>query len=227
MLPDVPTPEFPEQVLTEDEKCSLFYTISHTVNKTARYNYYLLHIDYYFLYLYLIKRPGGDFKQYPNEDGVASFRHDREQAIAVNRLLLGIAAGLIGVINTTVHEVLEKLDININIENVPDGPIDPFKVVTIFDILAIELIEALHKENTIDSIYRTYSANGKWNSTDDSFLLKGQVHVPCTTSYRLIKWCCSFTTEAVLRGGLDGYSIGSKIPKILAINPNILSYGFL
>ena len=29
---------FPEEILTEDEKCSLFYTISHTINSTARYD---------------------------------------------------------------------------------------------------------------------------------------------------------------------------------------------
>jgi hypothetical protein len=29
---------FPEDALTEDEKCALFFTISHTINETARYD---------------------------------------------------------------------------------------------------------------------------------------------------------------------------------------------
>ena len=37
-MPDIHTPVFPEEILTEDEKCSLFYTISHTINTTARYD---------------------------------------------------------------------------------------------------------------------------------------------------------------------------------------------
>ena len=34
--------DFPEDVLTEDEKCALFFTLSHTVNETARWDE---HID--------------------------------------------------------------------------------------------------------------------------------------------------------------------------------------
>ncbi len=30
--------DFPEETLTEDEKCALFYSISHTVNETAMYD---------------------------------------------------------------------------------------------------------------------------------------------------------------------------------------------
>ena len=36
LLPEISTPQFPEEVLTEDEKCLLFYTISHTINETSR-----------------------------------------------------------------------------------------------------------------------------------------------------------------------------------------------
>jgi hypothetical protein len=35
---------FPEDALTEDEKCALFFTISHTVNETARYDEDITHI---------------------------------------------------------------------------------------------------------------------------------------------------------------------------------------
>ncbi len=34
---------FPEDALTEDEKCALFFTISHTVNETARYDEDITH----------------------------------------------------------------------------------------------------------------------------------------------------------------------------------------
>ncbi|CAG2177223.1 unnamed protein product, partial [Oppiella nova] len=35
--------EFPEEILTEDEKCALFYTLSHTVNETARHDDEIAH----------------------------------------------------------------------------------------------------------------------------------------------------------------------------------------
>ena len=86
---------------------------------------------------------------FPNEDGVASFRHDREQAIAVNRLLLGIAAGLTGATQKTVHEVIKKLLKNPILDNVPDQQVDPILAVTLSDVLAIELIEAINNNKSL------------------------------------------------------------------------------
>lgn len=42
LLPEISTQEFPEDVLTEDEKCNLFYTISHSTHTMKWFGFYIL-----------------------------------------------------------------------------------------------------------------------------------------------------------------------------------------
>ena len=110
------------------------------------------------------QRPGFEtLSKYPREQGVASFLHDRTHAIAVNRLLLGIAAGLSGVPQTTVHQVIRTLVRNPILGKVPDGTIDQIKAVTLSDLLEISAIEGKRTPGQPTQIFGVY---GKWNSTD-------------------------------------------------------------
>ena len=135
----------------------------------------------------------------------------------MNKLLLGIAAGLINATQQTVHGVLKKLLKNPILDKVPDGQIDLIKAVTLSDILGIDVVEAVRKYDL--EIWRTFGVKGIWNSTDMSGSTNS-IPIPCTTIYRLYG-NASYTTTAEIRGGLDGYSIGKKIHLVLSKNPRI------
>ena len=135
----------------------------------------------------------------------------------MNRLLLGIAAGLSGATPKTVHDVIKALIKNPTLDKVPDGTIDPIKAVTLSDLLGIDAIDA--KRTPGQTQAQIFGVYGKWNSTDMNPGTNTDP-IPCSTTYRLFN-NASYATLAEIRGGLDGYSIGHKIQEILSKNPTI------
>ena len=129
---------------------------------------------------------------------------------------MGIAAGLSNATKITVHELINNLVLNSTL-NVTNGKIDPIMAVTISDSLGIDSLEVIKNHET--SLLSIYGIHGKWNTTDMANATN-QKPIACSTSYRLLK-NTSYTTIAMARGGLDGYSIGKKIQDILFMNPNI------
>jgi hypothetical protein len=279
---------FPEDALTEDEKCALFFTISHTINETARYDedptYTFQRVRHTarappnpmnpsispinqtlntskpiqsdFLKPQPVMSQGNQPKptpariqppapqeskqesdddkdesrfkrsegqsnksgqtyntfspnvmtvtKYPREKGVASFRNSRQLAIAANRVLLGIAVGLISPPTRTTRDIIKAFGQDINLDRVPDGQMDPLLAVTLSDLLGIDAGAGL----VIPAGQILFGAEGEWNST------------ACQTSYRL-KTNGTLATLAEMRGGLDGWNIGRKLPEIVAKNPKI------
>jgi hypothetical protein len=135
---------------------------------------------------------------------VVSFRNSRQLAIAANRVLLGTAVGLISPPTRTTRDIIKAFGQDINLDRVPDGQVDPLLAVTLSDLLGIDAGAGL----VIPAGQILFGAEGEWNST------------ACQTSYKL-KTNGTLATLAELRGGLDGWNIGRKLPEILAKNPKI------
>lgn len=130
---------------------------------------------------------------------------------------MGIAAGLSGATQITVHELINKLVPNSSLDNVTHEQIDPIMAVTISDSLGIDSLEAIKNNET--SPFPVYDIHGMWNTTNMANITN-QIPIACSTCYRLLK-NTSYATLATARGGLDGYSIGKKIQEISLKNPNI------
>ena len=142
----------------------------------------------------------------PREIGVVSFRNDKKMAIAMNRVLLGTAVGLLLQKGTskTVRGTIKDLAPKVNTDNIPDGNIDVLLAVTLSDLLGIDAGSGLTQPaNGI-----MFGAHGHWNST------------ACQTRYKLDK-NGTLATRAELRGGLDGWNIGRTVPMIFQQNPKI------
>jgi len=140
----------------------------------------------------------------PREKGVASFRNSKTMAIATNRVLLGAAVGLISPPPRATRDIIKSISPDVNLDKIPDGQIDPLLAVTLSDLLGIDAGSGL----TIPSGQILFGADGEWNST------------ACQTSYRL-NTNGTMATLAELRGGLDGWNIGRKLPELLTKNPKI------
>jgi hypothetical protein len=137
---------------------------------------------------------------------VASFRNDRTVAIAANRVLLGTAVGLLSPPPKSTHTLIKTVA-NIEIDTIlgiPDQQVDPLLAVTLSDLLGIGGDSGLK----IPAGGVMFGAEGNWNST------------ACQTSYRLTS-AGTVATMAELRGGLDGWHIGRKLPAILRQYPTI------
>jgi hypothetical protein len=142
--------------------------------------------------------------KYPREKGVASFRNSRQLAIAANRVLLGTAVGLISPPTRTTRDIIKAFGQGIDLDRVPNEQVDPLLAVTLSDLLGIDAGAGL----VIPAGQILFGAEGEWNST------------ACQTSYRL-KTNGTLATLAEMRGGLDGWNIGRKLPEIVAKNPKI------
>lgn len=142
----------------------------------------------------------------PREIGVASFRHDKNMAIAMNRVLLGTAVGLLLPKNAakTVRDTIKDLAPKVSTDNIPDGNIDVLLGVTLSDLLGIDAGSGL----TTPANGVIFGARGYWNST------------ACQTRYKL-DVNGTMGTRAELRGGLDGWNIGRTLPMLFQQNPKI------
>ena len=129
-------PEFPEEILTEDEKCAMFYMMSHAVNVTK------VHQDIY----------GNEQKTISREFGVVSLENGPTIGIALNSVLLGIAVGLL--------DVQSPSDGSIH-KNQSTNSIDPLLAVTLSDKLAIAAMKDVRNEFNKAII----GTEGVWNST--------------------------------------------------------------
>lgn len=159
------------------------------------------------LFQHLVNRysaPGQGFPNVPlarrpREYGVGSLRFDREQGIALNRLLLGVIAGNLANRGMAVGAVLNKL---LALEGRPSLPlrvktdeiIDPLTALTLGNILSL----AAHH----DDRYEDIGQHGYWDNQ------------ACTTEYTLFSNRVSDATLSQIRGGIDGYFIGQLVNKL-------------
>lgn len=174
--------DFPEDpnVLNENEKCSMYFMLSHHINRTA------LNSDAR-VYNTVFKsppsasrsRPGGarPFSQgplyrqvrmteEPREYGVVSFRNHETHAIAPARVLAGIVAAGMGTAEMSVGEVLSGGRLGPYQDDIisglrADSKIDILTAVTLADIWAFGV--APIQDNIQNS--QRFGASGRWNDS--------------------------------------------------------------
>ena len=223
-------PDFPEDALTGDEKCSLYYMLSHTINQTA------LPSDRR-VYMAAPKPPinypqsneqsrrqnlNSRFPTQPQpqqitgqvrltedarEQGVVGFRNHPYHAIAPARLLLGIIAanGRSQEISTQelarLVRAQDPQQPNDREPPVREGLINIPLMVTLGELWAYGVTPSFYKDSN------RIGAKGTWNTT------------LCQVSYQLdINYTRASIAE--LRGGIDGFLLGKRSVEVLKEGSN-------
>lgn len=218
-------PLFPEDALTPDEKCSMYFMLSHNVNHTALPNdrrVYMASLRPPISYPNGNGVPGASNRQTTNsrmttqltratqvrmteearEQGVVGFRNNPVHAIAAARVLLGIVAA-----NTRSQEMLtsELLRLVMPVDSrLPDG----FKeanlnipmIVTLGEVWAYGAIPPVNPYPLYPT--KEFGARGQWNSS------------LCQVTYTL-DTNDTRGSLAELRGAIDGYLLGKKSADVL------------
>jgi hypothetical protein len=211
---------FPDYVYTEEERCSMFYMLSHNIidttqprillsgGRTKRQSHQHNQNSQYNQYNRRQYNPqfpvpvASDFLKTRNasimkEEGVVSFRAHKTEAIAPARVLIGIIAALAQNVQTQVKDVVGGyVDPNY------DKPIDPLLAMTLADLLGTGT-----SRPSDEKIY-LYGVNGEWTSTACTFYY-GLTSVPVNQLDKAVRF--NRGTKAEIRGGIDGYLIGKSL----------------
>lgn len=215
---DTTLPDFPEDVLTPDEKCSLYYMLSHTINQTALpsdQRVYMAAPRAPILYP-SPNEPQGSSRQTTNsrfktnsvtpqvrmtedarEQGVVGFRNNLVHAIAPARVLLGIIAANSITQEISTTELARSVNRPGDQDEVKDGLLNVPLMVTLGEIWAYGATPSFMIDNG-----QRIGAKGKWNTT------------LCQVSYRL-DYNTTRASLAEIRGGIDGFILGKKTAEIL------------
>ncbi|XP_055933028.1 uncharacterized protein LOC129963038 [Argiope bruennichi] len=175
--------EFAEEDFTEDEQCALHFMLSHTINATAWGTEEL--------------KEDGTAK-HPRELGVVSLHSKWKHALSLNKVLLGILAGMSGPYKKSANEVYKLLLPGKSEESLNAIEINRLYAVTLGDLVS-HYVNKIYKRN--EQI--AFVPNGVWND------------LSCPTSYALIENNGKSVTNSVLRGAIDGLIIGLKIEENL------------
>ena len=128
---------FPEESLSEDEKCAMFFMMSHTVNRTRVNLDYQNNIDYQ--------------NFFGKELGAVSLFNSDRLAISINTVLVAMSIGFFNI------KSIEPFNSTYS----ADPFLDPLLTVTFADKLAMAAIKALANiENK-----PMFGSEGTWNST--------------------------------------------------------------
>jgi hypothetical protein len=219
---------FSDYVFTEEERCSMFYMLSHNIintneserisnlrvkrnshqNNKSNKTKYSPKVDLRFPVASKWLNAQNTYYSI-KEEGVVSFRGYKSEAIAVARVLIGIIAGLTQNIKSSVREVLTALGVN-DFDDIYDKPIDPILAMTLADLWGTGT--ALPND---DKTY-FYGINGEWASTICTTHY-GLTSVPTEKFEKVVK--TNKGTKAEIRGGIDGYLIGSALKSTRITNP--------
>ncbi|XP_074600814.1 uncharacterized protein LOC141854876 [Brevipalpus obovatus] len=215
LLEDVSTTGLSDTSFTDNERCSLFHMLSYHLNYTEKYDTYM---SSYSSYDRTVQNRQNTNTRYPNMDsrlrrpreyGVASFRFDRGQAIAMNRVLLGVIAGYSAGRGIPISTVMTKAQTPIagrapsqQYKIKTDETIDPLMAVTLGDIMGFAA--AKDDDLPVTQLSRPIGASGLWDLD------------ACTLDYTLDVTNPSSATLAQIKGGLDGYFIGQLVSKLRA-----------
>ncbi|KAI1306006.1 hypothetical protein HDE_01323 [Halotydeus destructor] len=196
--------DFPELSLTDDEKCSMYFMLSHNVNRTAQKGDKKVYSPSQY--------PTGSrnqpsqryrnvqFTENPREQGVVSFRNNEEHAIAPARVLLGILGAFSAVQSMRVGELLKLTSKPLETDAIKrqDDEVNTLLAVTLGDIWAFGA--APSDLGRTDS---KFGAFGKWNST------------VCQTEY-VLESKNSRGSLAEIRGAIDGLLLGKKAKEVMS-----------
>lgn len=176
--------DFPENVLTEDEECSMYFMLSHHVNQTARstdvrtystrYSAPAMVPSKYRSRIPVSTQSGFRMRmltETPREMGIVSFRNNEKHAIAPARLLLGVIAAL-APSTSTVGAMLGQpcgLDgckcVELTEAGKRDAQVDTLVAVTLADILAYGAGPSTAGVPGATGDPPNFGATGVWNSS--------------------------------------------------------------
>lgn len=203
-------------VLTPDEKCSMYFMLSHNVNRTAlpsdRRTYMAAPVNpnVWASSSNNGQRPNPNWNinlrtaastlmtEQAREYGVVGFRNDEAHAIAPARVLLGIIAANGGRQQASASEVMKQVGLDIPPlfrESMLEVPL----IVTLGEVWGYGASPSTSEDR--DRI--NFGASGTWNST------LCQVEYKLNTNY-------TKGSLAEVRGAIDGYLLGIKSRDVIA-----------
>jgi hypothetical protein len=212
---------FPEDALTPDEKCSLYYMLSHTINQTALpgdQRVYMAAARAPIIYPSSndnsgrqamnsrFNRPNQSpkaitgqvrFTEDAREQGVVGFRNNEVHAIAPARVLLGIVAHNARSQEISLSELAKAVNRPGENKEIKEGVLNVPLMTTLGDLWAYGATPAFSSDPN-----QRIGAKGKWNST------------LCQVNYRL-EHNYTRASLAEIRGAIDGFLIGKKVAEIL------------
>ncbi|XP_054706320.1 uncharacterized protein LOC129216172 isoform X2 [Uloborus diversus] len=174
-IPDKVQYAFAEDDFSNDEKCALHFMLSHTVNDTKRDRDAQL-------------EQFPNLAKHPRENGVVSLHAKWKHAIAINRVLMGLMAGLSGSNKINAADILARLKAG-DQDSVRDVQVNRLYAVTISDLVTIAI-----RNDDMDLL-----PNGLWND------------ITCTTEYALNDNNREYLSTSLLRGAIDGLILGKKV----------------
>ena len=193
-----------KKVLTTDEKCSLYFMLSHNVNQTAlpsdRRTYMAAPVNPNVWAnggnpnrnINLLRTPTSTLMtEQAREYGVVGFRNDEAHAIAPARVLLGIVAANSGRQQIASSEVLKGMGLVIP-TLFRESNIDIPLIVTLGEVWGYGATPSTSDREGIN-----FGASGTWNST------------LCQVEYKL-NTNHTKGSLAEIRGAIDGYLLGMK-----------------
>ncbi|KFM58788.1 hypothetical protein X975_14350, partial [Stegodyphus mimosarum] len=180
---------------SDDEKCSLFFMISHSVERQSKARFSPGNGSE-------IQRNGAELDQlYPQEKGVVAIRGSNE-AVALGRVLRGMYVGL-----KAENERKFPLDDYKDISDRKRRFVDPLYILTISEVIVFSKWET-------DERCRGFAENGGWKSAPIGELKNIQDY--CPMIYKLHNETDAAYTYSTLRGAADGLLLGSVIHSILS-----------
>lgn len=203
---------FLESLWSEDEKCALFFMLSHSVvpatitdnhirvrrevHHSSKKNSTLKNKSKLFA-----NRNLREIKNETIELGVVTYRNNREHAIAADRVLHGALAGYLNPPDLNLFEIVPDVDQE-QFQQVKDAPLDSIMLVTLTDLLGAG---AIKDDGSTGNTNQKFGGYGQWSSNSSNTMMTtcGERYLITRPSYA--------ATLAQLRGGVDGYVLGTKI----------------
>lgn len=189
--------------LSSDERCALYFMISHTVNDSVT----PMNRDEEEIIEAVGSTP--DTLKHPREQGVVNLNGKTQHAFALGKVLLGILAGLQDSEKTVGADAIyqKRKGSGSQKDYLKDLQINVLHGVTISDVVAvtIQYIKDAGRQN----FENAFLPNGYW---DDSV---------CPTKYILEDNNGCYATSSLVRGAIDGLYLGKKIKTLRETNQEI------
>ena len=205
---------FPNNMFNRAELCSLFQMLSHNLYDTTQYprNASLSKLDNLKNQQFTDNMATNSLflpDQSPiKEEGVVSFRSNKVEAIQMSRVLIVVIAGLSGAdAKSQPKDILKAIRPLFDLPNEYDKAVDPVMMVTLADLYGVS---AKYNLNEQKKYY--FDLSGEWS--DQS----------CTTNYGIggispkeLNSSRNYVhaTRAEIRGGIDGYKIGTALKNLV------------
>ena len=142
------------------------------------------------------------------EEGVVSFRSNKDEAIQIARVLVGVIAGLAGAdAKTQAKDILKAIRPLYDLPAEYDKAVDPVMMVTLADLYGVGT-----RSSANDQKKYYYGLSGRWadQSCTTNYGINGITQTEFNNSRNYVQ-----ATRAEIRGGIDGYKIGTALSSLL------------